>query len=128
MSPFWWKSGKGFLAYSRKRLLLLSGDMAMGIWARKYRYCSTGLCKDEQRYHIRDKVAAPSTSPGSLLRSGQAPARELCARKEMGKPAINPSGQGTQEAKELSDIRTQLAPVITKIFYDGSVRLNPPKI
>lgn len=33
--PFWWKSSSGFLAYSRKRLLLLSGDMAMGIWARK---------------------------------------------------------------------------------------------
>lgn len=41
--PFWRKSKKGFFAYSRNRLLLLNGDMAMGIWAKKNKYCSTGL-------------------------------------------------------------------------------------
>lgn len=41
--PFLWNSSRGFLAYSKNKLLLLRGDMAMGIWARKYRYWSTGL-------------------------------------------------------------------------------------
>lgn len=87
MSPFWWKSSRGFLAYSRKRLLLLSGDMAMGIRARKYRYCSTGLCKDEQRYHVRDEIAAPSSSPGS--HSDQASPSQGIVCKERDGPASN---------------------------------------
>lgn len=46
--PFWRKSKKGFFAYSRNRLLLLNGDIAMGIWAKKNRYCNTGLCKESK--------------------------------------------------------------------------------
>lgn len=45
ISPFWKKSKNGFLAYSRNKLLLLNGDIAMGIWAKKNKYCNTGLCK-----------------------------------------------------------------------------------
>jgi len=79
MRPFWWKSGNGFFAYSRKRLLLLSGDIAMGIWARKYRYCNTGLCKDEQSFQVRGSSCcalhlsrvtpqiSPVPQPGNLV-------------------------------------------------------------
>lgn len=49
--PFLWNSSRGFLAYSRNKLLLLRGDMAMGIWVRKYRYCSTGLWWGVDRYY-----------------------------------------------------------------------------
>lgn len=46
--PFCWNSSSGFLLYSKKRLLLLRGDMAIGTWDRKYRYCRTGLWGTER--------------------------------------------------------------------------------
>lgn len=107
MRPFWWKSGSGFLAYSRKRLLLLSGDIAMGIWARKYRYCSTGLCKGEQSCQVTDKAAVTSTSSGSHLRSTQllsqgSDARCLSrAKGHVGKLAALQGSQGARETNRV---------------------------
>lgn len=43
ISFFWRKFKKGFLVYFRNKLLLFNGDIAMGIWVKKNKYCNIGF-------------------------------------------------------------------------------------